>query len=221
MISHDKYQGTFCPSPMANFPLEATAFIDHTFLGPINHSPPLLLHSSYDAVQLQNARHYPIPIGAAQPEFTVFYIVSQSIPALSVLHRRDWRSSITSVVISTPVFHSALYIPIPMLLSLGRELLNSHWRFFLCVLGLMLDSALLTHPSRLRHSSTGETLLNIHQCPSSWTGCSSAWIGAPVIHSALLTRHHCGHSSSCLDGSQSPSALHSMDWPSSFHSALL
>lgn len=189
--------------------------------GPHQPLPPLLLHSSYDAVQLQNARHYPIPIGAAQPEFTVFYIVSQSIPALSVLHRRDWRSSITSVVISTPVFHSALYIPIPMLLSLGRELLNSHWRFFLCVLGLMLDSALLTHPSRLRHSSTGETLLNIHQCPSSWTGCSSAWIGAPVIHSALLTRHHCGHSSSCLDGSQSPSALHSMDWPSSFHSALL
>jgi len=40
MISQDKYQGTFCPSPVANFTPEATALINHTLVGHFELSPP-------------------------------------------------------------------------------------------------------------------------------------------------------------------------------------
>jgi len=32
MFSQDEYRGTFCPSPMINFTLEATALINHTLV---------------------------------------------------------------------------------------------------------------------------------------------------------------------------------------------
>jgi len=40
MVFQDEYRGTFCPSPVINFTLEATALINHTLVGRLNHPPP-------------------------------------------------------------------------------------------------------------------------------------------------------------------------------------
>ena len=42
MFSQDEYRDTFCPSPMINYTLEDTAFINHTLVGRIKppHPPP-------------------------------------------------------------------------------------------------------------------------------------------------------------------------------------
>jgi len=39
MFSQDEYRGTLCPSPMINFTPEATALINHTFVGRFKPPP--------------------------------------------------------------------------------------------------------------------------------------------------------------------------------------
>ena len=54
MFSQDEYRGTFCPSPMINFPPKATALINHTLVGRLIPR----------AVQLRKERRSSIPVGA-------------------------------------------------------------------------------------------------------------------------------------------------------------
>jgi len=94
MFSQDEYRGTFCPSTVINFTLEATALINHTSVGRL--IPP--------AAQLHYDRPSSIPIGTLQPRLMLFYFILHSIP-LSALLNSHWR---TSVWIVAHIFNSAL-----------------------------------------------------------------------------------------------------------------
>lgn len=107
--------------------------------GPLHAPPPPI-------EQIPEARPTSIPIGAHQPRLMLFNTILQSVPSLSALLCWDTYSSITSVQLGTSLFHSVLCTPLPTLLSLVWELINSH----LCSSGWnvvqILDSALWTPP---------------------------------------------------------------------------
>jgi len=68
---HNEYLGAFCPSPIINFTLEATAFIMHTLVCRHIPLPP-------PSAQLHQYRHCIISVGTPQPctavlDFTLNY----------------------------------------------------------------------------------------------------------------------------------------------------
>jgi len=75
MFSQDEYRGTFGPSPVINFTLEATTQ-SITHQRP-HHTPPP------PAARLHQNRRSSIFIGAPQPGLNLFYFIPQSIPPLS------------------------------------------------------------------------------------------------------------------------------------------
>ena len=120
MFSQDEYRGTFGPSPVINFTLEAIALsITHQRA---TSYPPCSAPQSASAFLIP---HWcsSILVGTPQPRLKLFYFILESIPPLSAL-------LILSIWIGAPLSHSALYPPISVPFSMGWELLNSHRRFY-------------------------------------------------------------------------------------------
>jgi len=128
-----------------------------------NPPPPL---SPQHVAQLRYDKCSSIPVGTPQPRFTLFYILPQSIPPLSVLLHLDRDSSIPSVLISSPQFVSVLHTPISAVLRAGYNLLDSHWRSLVRIFAPILESALVTHPPPFPCCAVGNALLNPHQSSS-------------------------------------------------------
>jgi len=78
MFSQDEYRGTFGPSLVINFTLDAT-------IQSITLQRPLHTPAHPPAAELHKNRHSSIIIGAPQPRLNLFYFIPQSIPPLSVL----------------------------------------------------------------------------------------------------------------------------------------
>ena len=163
MFSEDEFWGTFCPSPMMKFTPEATALGNHPFVCRFEPPPPL---SPQHVAQLRYDKCSSIPVGTPQPRFTLFYILPQSIPPLSVLLHLDRDSSIPSVLISSPRFVSVLHTPISAVLRAGYNLLDSHWHSLVRIFAPILESALVTHPPPFPCCAVGNALLNPHQSSS-------------------------------------------------------
>ena len=72
------------------------------------------------------------------------------------------------VPVSAPLFHSELYTPLCMLLSLGWDILNSRWHFSVWIVVSILHTTFITAPPPLQ--------------------CFSIWIGTP-----LFNRHFIPH----------------------------
>ena len=81
------------------------------------------------------------------------YFIPLWIPSHLVLLRRDRHSSIPSVWICTPLFHSALYHTLSSLLSLRWQLLNHQWRSSVWIVTSIFSCTFLTPPP-LTFSST-------------------------------------------------------------------
>ena len=71
MFAQNEYRGTFCPSPVINFTLEATTLIYYTLVGRLIPHPP--------AVQLHEYRCSSITLSTPKPRLMVFSVLLYSI----------------------------------------------------------------------------------------------------------------------------------------------
>jgi len=105
MFSQDAYRGTFGPSPVTEFSLEAIAL----------------------SVTHQSAALYP-PCGAHQSSSALHSLDWSSSISFRSQFLPFRRSLILSFWIGIPLSHSTLHPPLPLLRSRAWELLNSHRR---------------------------------------------------------------------------------------------
>jgi len=141
MFSQDEYQGTFCPSRMINFTPEATALINHTFVGLFKPPPTTMWRNSarIGAPQSSSAllslesissisfhsqfllfRRSSAGIGAPQSPSALLSLDSLSSISFRsqfLLFQRSSAGIGTPLSplssFSAPLFHSALYTPFP------------------------------------------------------------------------------------------------------------
>jgi len=146
-FSQDEYQGTFGPSPVINFTLEATT-------QSITHQQPC--HTPTPSPRRNSARR-----GASQ--------------SLSELLTLDWTSSISfqSQFLLSQCFSIPFRTPYPLFCAPQPGM--GDFQFPLMLLQCIPHFL----PTLFRRPWAGISTPQSHQC-------SSAWIGSPLFHSALL-----------------------------------